>query len=319
MKKCIVTVARLNKRNAIPPALSSRSGIMGVVLKGFSFDAEEVIPSDAALGKWYKDRDQYFYWGGGLSVLDETEQAVLPEHTDNNILEAFSITPAIKTKIQRVVNVFETGKADGNYAALVKYADHKDPVSKAMMVQITYGRSQTTEFGHLPALVRHYIDLNGIYAGKLQPYLGRLGRKPSLAGDEVFCDTLKKAGKEDPVMAFCQDSLFESKYYQPAYQWFAANGFTQPLSLLVIYDSYIHSGGVLAFLRKRFPTAVPSQGGAEKSWIINYVDARHEWLRTHSSSLLQKTVYRTACFKEQIGAGNWGLQKPLKANGITVQ
>jgi hypothetical protein len=30
-----------------------------------------------------------------------------------------------------------------------------------------------------------------------------------------------------------------------ACEWFKKNGFTLPLSMLVIYDSYIHSGGIL--------------------------------------------------------------------------
>ena len=41
-----------------------------MVLRGFSFEGYEVTaePANPALGKWYKDRDNCYYWGGGLIV-----------------------------------------------------------------------------------------------------------------------------------------------------------------------------------------------------------------------------------------------------------
>jgi len=64
----IVTANKLNKRSSVPSALSEKN-ITGVVLKGFRFEGEEVtdVPNPA-LGKWYKDRDNAYYWGGGLLV-----------------------------------------------------------------------------------------------------------------------------------------------------------------------------------------------------------------------------------------------------------
>src|SRR6185436_13257053 len=114
---------------------------------------------------------------------------------------------------------FETGSAEGNYATLVKLKDYNDPETKKPIVQITYGRSQTTEFGHLKALIQDYIDKHGTSAHILNPYLNKIGKKPSLATDEIFCNALKNAGKHDPIMKACQDGLFESKYYQPAFSW----------------------------------------------------------------------------------------------------
>lgn len=51
-----------------------------------------------------------------------------------------------KPLIQRVVNVFETGTAEGKYDKLVIYDDGVNGSH-----QITYGRSQTTEQGNLEA------------------------------------------------------------------------------------------------------------------------------------------------------------------------
>jgi chitosanase len=88
--------------------------------------------------------------------------------------------------------------------------------------------------------------------------------------------------------------------------------------MLVIYDSYVHSGGILSFLRRRFITAVPASGGNEKEWINNYVEVRQSWLANHSNPVLRKTVYRTHCFQEQMIRNNWDLSKPVVANGITI-
>ena len=228
------------------------------------------------------------------------------------------MSPQVKNKIEDIVNVFESGSTNGNYATLVKYKDYSDPSTGTNIVQITYGKSQTTEFGNLKGLLKMYVDANGQYVQKLLPYLNRLGKKPSLCSDKNFCDTLVAAGRNDPLMRTCQDEFFDSYYFLPAYSWFKQMGFTLPLSLLVIYDSEIHSGGIPDFLRKRFVEKPPVKGGNEKVWIKQYVDVRHEWLKTHPKKILQKTVYRTQCFKTQIQNDNWDLMQPVRANGITV-
>ncbi|MBE9586595.1 chitosanase [Mucilaginibacter sp. JRF] len=228
------------------------------------------------------------------------------------------ITEEIKEKIERIVNVFETGATEGKYGALVKLKDYNDPETKTRIVQITFGRSQTTEFGNLKALIGKYIAAGGAHAATLSPYANRIGKKPSLSTDKLFCDTLQLAGRTDPVMRKCQDDFFDSFYYLPAIGWFKQMGFTLPLSLLVIYDSHIHSGSILGFLRERFAESPPVKGGDEKTWIAQYVRARHHWLETHSNQILRNTVYRTQCFKDQIKANNWDLEQPVKAHGVTV-
>ncbi|MDI6767640.1 MAG: chitosanase [Bacteroidota bacterium] len=223
------------------------------------------------------------------------------------------ITETHKQLIQRVINVFETGTPDGKYDMLVVYPDGKDGSR-----QITYGRSQTTEQGNLSQLLMMYIKKGGIYADDLSLFMEHLGKKP-LANDEAFKDLLKLSAREDPIMRETQDEFFDIYYYNPAFQFFTENSFTLPLGLLVIYDSYIHSGGVLRKLRKLFGEYPPAKGGDEKKWTYSYVDVRHQWLKYHSNPLLQKTIYRTQCFKDQIAADNWNLDKlPIMANGVAV-
>jgi chitosanase len=222
------------------------------------------------------------------------------------------ITSKIKTKILQVINVFETGKPDGKYDSIVRYKDGPNKIR-----QITYGRSQTTEYGNLKRLIENYVSMNGKFAIDFEPYVSKIGNT-ALTDDQVFINLLKTSACKDEMMCKCQDDFFDLYYYQPAYVWFKGFGFKEPLSLLVIYDSYIHSGGILNFLRKRFPERPPVNGGKEGIWIEQYVNTRHDWLATHSNKILHKTVYRTNCFKEQMKNKNWLLEKPVIANGVTL-
>ncbi len=72
-----VTVKRLNKRRFIPWQIPEPTGIVGQVDEGFTFEGVEVglteIPNPA-IGKWYRDRDGYFYWGGGVMEVAFAER-----------------------------------------------------------------------------------------------------------------------------------------------------------------------------------------------------------------------------------------------------
>ncbi|WP_239524862.1 chitosanase [Leptobacterium flavescens] len=223
----------------------------------------------------------------------------------------------MKSKIIRIINVFETGTPDGEYDSIAVYKD--GPVIKGEKIyQITYGRSQTTEFGNLRRLIELYIERNGIYADEFKTYVKRIGKTPSLRHDPDFKELLKRAARHDDIMRTTQDEFFDIYYFQPAYIWFNGHEFETSLSLLVIYDSFIHSGGILDFLRKRFPERPPVNGGDEKKWISQYVQTRHDWLRTHRIKALQKTIYRTRTFLEQIENNNWDLSQTVNTNGVAV-
>lgn len=73
MLKLKVTAKRLNKRNSIPTKLPDENGITGTVVQDNTFLGNEVDQeniSNQSLGKWYKDRDNQYYWGGGLTVVE---------------------------------------------------------------------------------------------------------------------------------------------------------------------------------------------------------------------------------------------------------
>ena len=180
-----------------------------------------------------------------------------------------------KQKIQSIVNCFETGSAAGNYGDVSIFADGKGGVR-----QLTYGKSQCTEQGHLPELLRNYVAANGQFAKEISAAIPNLNK--GAVNDKILIAALKKAGA-DPIMVACQDKLFDEKYFNPAMKWADSNGFKENLSLLVIYDSFIHSGGILDFLRKRFSATTPKNGGEEKDWITQYINIRHDWLKNHKN------------------------------------
>ena len=223
------------------------------------------------------------------------------------------ITSKTKTKIVRILNAIESGDPDGDYGKVSIFEDGPGNIE-----QITYGTAQTTEFGNLKKLIELYISKRGNYADDFKDYVDSIGQKPSLAANNHFIELLQNSA-DDPIMMEAQDEFFDSHYWSRAYKWAITNGFKHPLSMLVIYDSYVHSGSILSFLRKRFSARPPAAGGSEKEWIKQYVSARHNWLATHRTRpILRKTIYRTRMLRQEILDDNWSLSGQVNANGAIV-
>lgn len=216
-----------------------------------------------------------------------------------------------------VVNVFESGRPEGDYSCVSVYEDGPRGRDGRCLRQLTYGRTQTTEYGLLPELLREYVSREGAYAKEIDSKLWLL-RSGSLAVDEGFIDLLRRAGG-DPVMRGVQDSFFDRMYWEPAECWWREHGFATGLGMLVVYDSFVHSGSVPNFLRRRFDELVPVCGGNEREWLREYVGARGAWLKNHANRILRGTVYRTNCLAREIERENWDLEiLPINANGVEV-
>lgn len=216
-----------------------------------------------------------------------------------------------KTKIQQIVNCFETGSAAGNYGDVSIFYDGPNGIK-----QITFGKSQTTEYGNLKDLLKDYAKAQGKYSKQIEAKIPLLTK--GAVNDKVLIQLLKDSGS-DPVMIATQDAFFDRVYWDRAVAWAQKNKFTLPLSYLVIYDSFIHSGGILDFLRKKFAANTPANGGNEKEWVEQYLTTRHNWLMNHSNKILRKTIYRTRDMMREIKEGDWNLETEFVANGIKIK
>lgn len=224
-----------------------------------------------------------------------------------------NLTPQRRKVIEQVINVFETGSPQGDYGAISIYADGPHDIR-----QITYGRSQTTEYGNLRELVTLYANAEGFYSADLATYADSVGSTP-LTDDNEFKRLLRSAGRNDTVMQRTQDKFFARRYFDPAMKWCDTEGFTHALSMLIAYDSFIHSGSVLWVIRGMFPEVTPTHGGDEAAWMRAYVRARHNWLSHHHREAVRKSSYRTKDLLREINRNNWALsQLPIRANGTDV-
>jgi chitosanase len=218
--------------------------------------------------------------------------------------------------IRRILSVAETGKAEWDASAVYIYADDNrfNPARRQITLSIGF-----TESGNLKTVLERYIELGGELSSHLRSFLPGLGSQArgSLAGNQAFIDLLKKAGKETK-MRQAQTEMFDRLYLNPASVWAETYGFKLPLSVLVIADSFLHSGSMLGFLIAKFPEKKPNAGGDEKSWITDYLNVRKNWLANHSNKILNKTVYRANCYLIEASKGNWNLATSLVMNGTTV-
>ena len=211
-------------------------------------------------------------------------------------------------KIKNVLNIAEQGTQSIPYGKVEVMPDGPKGIN-----QITLSVGFTQYGGNLGKVIDEYLVRGGVQTGLGRYKMGDSG----LAYNSTFKGLLKLAGN-DPIMQSVQEELYVSLYIGPAIKWGESEGFVEPLSFLVICDSFLHSGSILTFLRNRFTERTPKWGGDERAWIIAYIDVREKWLATHSNKLLRNTTYRTRYYRELANLGDWGLLEhhKLAMNGI---
>ena len=123
-----------------------------------------------------------------------------------------NLTQQQKRICEQVINVFETGTVEGRYDTIVTFNDGPNG-----MRQITYGRSQTTEYGHLETLIRMYVNAEGSFSNQLRPYISKIGEVP-LVDDSDFKQLLRDAARNDPKMREVQDDFFEKKIFSTGHR-----------------------------------------------------------------------------------------------------
>ena len=221
------------------------------------------------------------------------------------------LTDIQKRTAQAIVNIFETGRALGDYGKVTLMPG--DPG------HLTFGRSQTTlASGNLHLLIKAYCESPGAVLGaRLKRYLGRLvSRDTTLDRDRSLRSLLQDAGS-DPVMQDVQDRFFDRVYWAPSLADCSALGIASPLGATVVYDSRIH--GSWAAMRSRTDERHgPVDTIGERGWVEHYVNERRSWLATHPKTILHATVYRMDSFKILIGDGSWDLPLPLRVRGVRI-
>ncbi|WP_163560367.1 peptidoglycan-binding protein [Halomonas sp. NO4] len=221
------------------------------------------------------------------------------------------ITPRQKAAAQAIVNVFETGRARGEYGKVTLLAGDSG--------HLTYGRAQTTlASGNLHLLIRNYCDADdAAHAAELRPYLGRLEACDlALDGDTDLHRLLESAGS-DPVMQETQDAFFDRVYWAPAARSAEAVGAHSALGHAIVYDSHIH--GSWGFMRRRTEAEQGSPDAlGEHAWLQAYLQVRRDWLAGHANRLLRRTVYRMDSLQALCDADSWDLALPFRVRGVHI-
>jgi chitosanase len=221
------------------------------------------------------------------------------------------LTDLQKRTAEAIVNVFETGRARGDYAKVTLIPG--DPG------HLTYGRAQTTlASGNLHLLVKAYCETAGAaLAASLRRHLPKLAaRDESLDRDLGLRRLLEDAGG-DAVMREVQDAFFDRVYWHPSASAADALGIVSALGANVVYDSHIH-GSWLRIRDRTDERHGPVSRIGERAWIEHYVAERREWLATHSITVLHLTVYRMDTFASLIRGASWDLPLPLRIRGVTI-
>jgi hypothetical protein len=220
-----------------------------------------------------------------------------------------------------IVNIFETGKPFGEFAAVAVLNDGAG---------ISFGINQFTHrSGSLAAVVRRYLELEGA-VGRfvLENALPNLDRKePVVIRAYSKDERVRKALRAAAVtreMRIAQMQIAFEKYLKPAVVECERLDFVLPLSLAVIYDSITH--GSYEKIRDRVrvtPLGVQSRTAEavtltfEKAWITEYIRTRDRWLA--AIPRLNATRYRTRFFLNQIMLGRWEVRLPLNVNGFWLR
>jgi chitosanase len=229
------------------------------------------------------------------------------------------ITNAQEETILRILAAMETGRPDGDYGLISLIHD-----GQGDRLQVTLGIQFDEASGDLKKVLRLYQSRSGEATPKLLPFIPKINTYATrsatiLSLDDSFHSLLRSLGS-DSVMQQAQDDIFEQETWLPAKAWADQNGFSLPLSLLVIADSFLQSGGMLSFLRNRFVERTPARGGLEKSWIRAYVTVRHAWLKGSANAALRNSSYRTLLYLRLLELQDWALAEPeYVVNGVDVK
>ena len=241
-----------------------------------------------------------------------------------------TFTEQDKLKALAIVNIFETSKPFGEYAAVAVLNDGAG---------VSYGFAQFTHrSGALCDVVERYLATGGqVGRDILRASMPLLRSSRPFAREKLATDVrFKKALRAAAVtreMKEAQHFVATEKYMGPTLLICARLGFKLPLSLAVVYDSMVHGSWERIASRVRGVASIVPNGRSterqslsahraaqpqetERAWITEYVRRRHMWLTAFAR--LKMTNYRTRFFLGQIAIGNRELRLPLTVHGVKL-
>lgn len=226
-------------------------------------------------------------------------------------------TPSLwRPVIWAITNIFETGRAAGDPAALqrqdngiISYGSHQATLAAGTLAQVVERYIQTS---HTPA------------AAALRPWLPRIQAKdPSLRYATDLHQLLKNAAA-DSAMNAAQDHIFDQLYYQPAITRAEERGLRTPLALACLYDTGVQGGRDHILTRL---TASASQ--PETAWIARFLDEREKWLlemaehaaandQPQQAQFLRNSRFRVHELRHLLRKGNLTLRGRIRLRGQTI-
>jgi chitosanase len=209
-----------------------------------------------------------------------------------------------------IVNIFETGRALGDYGAVT--------VLPGDTGHLSYGRSQVTlGSGNLYRMIQLYCNTPGAAFAGLSSFLRRMQQRDFTLDTDMALRALLGQAGQDPVMRTVEDQFFDANYWTPAAQSAAAFGISSALGTSIVYDSHVQ--GAWGAVRDRTIAQFGALGIiGENDWVNHYVTVRRDWLVNNPNPALHPTVYRMDCFLGLIQDSHWDLPLPVEVRGVTI-
>lgn len=136
--------------------------------------------------------------------------------------------------------------------------------------------------GGLFRLLRSYTQKpNAQYASQVKSLIatGAVEKTPGL-------NSMLTMAARDPVMRQAQDDLFRTDVIEKDLSVVQTLGLRLPLSIAIVCDTIVNSGS--SSIKKLADQATsktgnsPKGGGDEKQWMMNFLDARSDFLKSHN-------------------------------------